>query len=39
MACVRAYRESMAKFSRWKTLELWHQALWAKDILDRSAAN
>jgi uncharacterized protein (DUF2252 family) len=33
MTCVRSYRESMAGFSRMKTLELWSQALWAKDLL------
>ncbi len=34
MACVRTYRESMAEFSHMKTLELWCQAIWAKDLLD-----
>jgi uncharacterized protein (DUF2252 family) len=33
LACVRSYRESMAEFSQMKTLELWYQALWAKDLL------
>jgi uncharacterized protein (DUF2252 family) len=33
MTCVRSYRESMAEFSQMNTLELWHYALWAKDIL------
>ncbi len=33
MACVRSYRESMAEFSQMKTLELWYQALWAKDLV------
>jgi uncharacterized protein (DUF2252 family) len=27
MSCVRSYRESMAEFSRMKTLELWYYAL------------
>ena len=31
--CVRSYRESVAGFSRMKTLELWYQALWAEDLL------
>src|SRR5215831_14873289 len=31
--CVRSYRESMAEFSQMKTLELWHQAMWAEDLL------
>ncbi len=34
MACVRSYRESMAEFSHMKTLELWHQAIWTKDLLE-----
>jgi uncharacterized protein (DUF2252 family) len=33
LACVRSYRESMGEYSRMKTLELWYQALWAKDLL------
>jgi hypothetical protein len=33
MTCVRTYRESMAEFSRMKTLELWYQALWAEDLM------
>jgi uncharacterized protein DUF2252 len=33
MNCVRSYRESMAEFSQMKTLELWHQAMWAEDLL------
>jgi uncharacterized protein (DUF2252 family) len=33
MTCVRAYRESMAEFSRMKTLELWYHALWAEDLI------
>ena len=36
MACVRSYRESMAEFSRMKTLELWYQALYAEDLLART---
>jgi uncharacterized protein (DUF2252 family) len=31
--CVRAYRESMAEFSRMKTLELWYYALAADDLV------
>jgi hypothetical protein len=31
--CVRSYRESMAEFSRMKTLELWYYALWAEDMI------
>lgn len=34
MTCLRSYRESMAEFSQMKTLELWHQAVWAKDLLE-----
>ncbi|NWF83669.1 MAG: DUF2252 domain-containing protein [Bryobacteraceae bacterium] len=34
MTCVRSYRESMAEFSHMKTLELWYQAIWAKDLLE-----
>jgi uncharacterized protein (DUF2252 family) len=34
MTCVRSYRESMAEFSRMKTLQLWYTALWAKDLLE-----
>jgi uncharacterized protein (DUF2252 family) len=33
LTCARTYRESMAEFSRLKTLELWYQALWAEDLL------
>ena len=32
MTCVRTYRESMAEFSRMKTLELWYKALWFDDL-------
>jgi uncharacterized protein (DUF2252 family) len=32
-AAVRSYRESMAEFSRMKTLELWYHALWVEDIV------
>ena len=31
--CVRSYRDSMVEFSYLKTLELWHQAVWAEDLL------
>jgi uncharacterized protein (DUF2252 family) len=37
MSGVRAYRESMAEFSRMNTLELWYQAIWAKDIYENLA--
>ncbi len=33
MACVGAYRTSMAEFSELKTLELWHQAIWGSELL------
>jgi len=33
LTCVRSYRESMAEFSRMKTLDLWYTALWADDLL------
>jgi len=33
MTCVRTYRESMAEFSRMKTLELWYQALGADELV------
>jgi len=33
LTCVRNYRESMAEFSRMKTLELWYKAIWAEDLL------
>jgi uncharacterized protein (DUF2252 family) len=33
MTCVRTYRESMAEFSRMKTLELWYQALGAEELV------
>jgi uncharacterized protein (DUF2252 family) len=33
MTCVRTYRESMAKFSRMKTLELWYYSLAVEEIL------
>ncbi len=32
-ACVRTYRESMAEFSRMKTLELWYFTLTADDLV------
>ena len=32
MSCVRSYRESMAEFSRMKTLELWYYALGAEAL-------
>ena len=31
--CVRTYRESMAEFSRMKTLELWYQSLGADEVV------
>jgi uncharacterized protein (DUF2252 family) len=31
--CVRAYRESMAEFSRMKTLELWYYSITADDLV------
>jgi uncharacterized protein (DUF2252 family) len=34
LTCVRTYRESMAEFSQMKTLELWYQAMWARDLLE-----
>ena len=37
MTCMRSYRESMAEYSQMKTLELWYQGLWARDILARAA--
>ena len=33
LTCVRTYRESMAEFSRMKTLELWYQALGADELV------
>jgi uncharacterized protein (DUF2252 family) len=33
MTCVRTYRESMAEFSRMKTLELWYMALGADELV------
>jgi uncharacterized protein (DUF2252 family) len=33
LACVRSYRESMAEYSRMKTLELWYRAFWAEELL------
>jgi uncharacterized protein (DUF2252 family) len=33
MTCVRTYRESMAEFSRMKTLELWYRALGAEELI------
>jgi uncharacterized protein (DUF2252 family) len=33
MTCVRTYRESMAEFSKMKTLELWYFALGADDLV------
>ena len=37
MSSVRTYRESMAEFSRMKTLELWYYSLWANDLLADTA--
>ena len=31
--CARTYRESMAEFSKLKTLELWYQAMWADELV------
>jgi len=31
--CTRTYRESMAEFSRMKTLELWYSAMWADELV------
>jgi hypothetical protein len=33
MTCVRSYRESMAEFSRMKTLELWYFAIGADELV------
>jgi uncharacterized protein (DUF2252 family) len=33
MTCVRAYRESMAEFSRMRTLELWYRSLGADELI------
>jgi uncharacterized protein (DUF2252 family) len=33
MTCVRAYRESMAEYSKMKTLELWYESLAADDLV------
>jgi uncharacterized protein (DUF2252 family) len=33
MTCVRSYRESMARFSRLGTLELWYEAITAEDLM------
>jgi uncharacterized protein (DUF2252 family) len=33
LTCVRAYRQSMAEFSRMKTLALWYKALGADELL------
>jgi uncharacterized protein (DUF2252 family) len=38
-ASVRAYRESMAEFSRMKTLELWYYALGADEVLAGAPPN
>jgi uncharacterized protein (DUF2252 family) len=32
-SCVRSYRESMARYSRMKTLELWYESLEPRDLL------
>jgi uncharacterized protein (DUF2252 family) len=32
-ACVRSYRESMAEFSKMKTLELWYKSIASEDLL------
>jgi uncharacterized protein (DUF2252 family) len=33
LTCIRSYRESMAQFSRMRTLELWYAGMWADDLL------
>jgi uncharacterized protein (DUF2252 family) len=33
MTCVRTYRESMAEFSRLKSLELWYRSLAAEELM------
>ncbi|MFL6352827.1 MAG: DUF2252 domain-containing protein [Bryobacteraceae bacterium] len=33
LRCILSYRKSTAEFSQMRTLELWHQALWAEDLL------
>jgi uncharacterized protein (DUF2252 family) len=33
LGCMLSYRKSTAEFSQMRTLELWHQALWAEDLL------
>ena len=33
MTCVRAYRESMAEFSKMRTLELWYTSMDADDLV------
>jgi uncharacterized protein (DUF2252 family) len=33
LTCVRSYRESMAEYSRMRTLELWHRAYWIEELL------
>lgn len=33
MTCVRSYRESIAEFSKMKTLELWYQSIGADELL------
>ncbi len=37
MSCVRSYRESMAEFSRMKTLELWYYAIRPEELLAMSS--
>jgi uncharacterized protein (DUF2252 family) len=32
-SCIRAYRESMSRYSRMKTLELWYESLEPRDLL------
>jgi uncharacterized protein (DUF2252 family) len=34
LACVRTYRESMAEFSRMRTLELWYRTMAAEELLE-----
>jgi uncharacterized protein (DUF2252 family) len=37
MSCVRSYRESMAEFSRMKTLELWYYAIKPEELMAMSS--
>ena len=33
LTCVRSYRESIARFRRIKTLEVWYHAIWAENLI------